>query len=431
MVEHGGVGSPHIDEGTIHAWLDDALSAEDSAVVQSHVAHCSTCAAAVAEARGLIAASTRILSALDDVPAGVIPAHGAPRRVSHVGRTGLSVRRYAPIAAVAAFAIAATLVMRRNTMGTQAAVSVVEQKHVTSVGAASVQPDARATSIPAIHPLPEHRGAHKSVSASASTAPVAAAPSPPPVLPSAAAGVTDASASQKAVAANARELRVVSDLAFSPHANDSLAITGRVVAATTGRPLALASVVVLGTTAGAMTDSTGVFTIAKLPPGAHTLVARKIGFAAAREDVSVPADRSASVTLSLPQSTTQLSEVVVNGAATTPDSGRFTELPPTITGARLVSSERADDNGMPVRRTVYEIGAGARITLVESRSIRANALSGSRAAATVFVAPRVFEKAGQQQMHSVSWVAGDGTSLVLSGTLSVAELEAFRNQVVR
>ena len=72
-----------------------------------------------------------------------------------------------------------------------------------------------------------------------------------------------------------------------------------------------------------------------------------------------------------------------------------------------------------------------RITLVETHSIRASALSGSRAAATVFVAPMVFERAGQQQMHSVSWVAGDGTSLVLSGALSVAELEALKNQVVR
>lgn len=67
----------HPDEGTIHSWLDEALSAEESAGVESHVAGCEQCKAAVAEARGFIAASTRILTALDDVPGGVIPAAAA------------------------------------------------------------------------------------------------------------------------------------------------------------------------------------------------------------------------------------------------------------------------------------------------------------------------------------------------------------------
>ena len=64
----------HPDEGTIHAWLDGALSTEESAALESHVAACADCSAAVAEARGLVAASSRIVSALDVVPGGVIPA---------------------------------------------------------------------------------------------------------------------------------------------------------------------------------------------------------------------------------------------------------------------------------------------------------------------------------------------------------------------
>ena len=58
----------HLDEGTIHAWLDGALSAEEAARAEAHVASCPACADAVAEARGLIAASSRILTALDNVP---------------------------------------------------------------------------------------------------------------------------------------------------------------------------------------------------------------------------------------------------------------------------------------------------------------------------------------------------------------------------
>jgi anti-sigma factor RsiW len=63
----------HLDEGTIHAWLDDALDATRSREIEAHLAQCPACSAAVAEARGLVAASSRILTALDDVPGGVMP----------------------------------------------------------------------------------------------------------------------------------------------------------------------------------------------------------------------------------------------------------------------------------------------------------------------------------------------------------------------
>jgi anti-sigma factor RsiW len=63
----------HLDEGTIHAWLDGALSPEEAARANAHVEGCPQCQTAVAEARGFIAASSRILTALDDAPRGVIP----------------------------------------------------------------------------------------------------------------------------------------------------------------------------------------------------------------------------------------------------------------------------------------------------------------------------------------------------------------------
>jgi putative zinc finger protein len=63
----------HPEEGTIHAWLDGALSPSEAAHVEAHVASCEQCAAAVAEARGFIAGASRILTALDNVPSGVIP----------------------------------------------------------------------------------------------------------------------------------------------------------------------------------------------------------------------------------------------------------------------------------------------------------------------------------------------------------------------
>ena len=71
----------HLDEGTIHSWLDGALSADEAARVEAHVKECAQCQAAVAEARGFIAASSRILTALDNPPREVIPAAAPKKRI--------------------------------------------------------------------------------------------------------------------------------------------------------------------------------------------------------------------------------------------------------------------------------------------------------------------------------------------------------------
>jgi putative zinc finger protein len=95
----------HLDEGTIHAWLDGALGPEEAARAEAHAGECPQCAAAVAEARGFIAASSRILTALDNAPRRVIPA-AAPRK-----RVDTFVWR---IAATMLVVAAGTLVVVRN-----------------------------------------------------------------------------------------------------------------------------------------------------------------------------------------------------------------------------------------------------------------------------------------------------------------------------
>ena len=69
----------HPDEGTVHSWLDGALSGDEAANVEAYVKECPQCGAAVAEARGFIAGASRILTALDNAPRGVMPA-AAPRK---------------------------------------------------------------------------------------------------------------------------------------------------------------------------------------------------------------------------------------------------------------------------------------------------------------------------------------------------------------
>jgi anti-sigma factor RsiW len=76
----------HLDEGTIHAWLDGQLPRDEAHQVEAHVAECRECADAVAEARGLIAASSRILTALDSVPGEVVPKQAPFRTEAEAAR---------------------------------------------------------------------------------------------------------------------------------------------------------------------------------------------------------------------------------------------------------------------------------------------------------------------------------------------------------
>ena len=73
---------PHPDEGLIHAWLDGELDAAEAARVEALVASDPEWAVAAMEARGLLAASTLIVGALDRVPANVMPRASSPRRSS-------------------------------------------------------------------------------------------------------------------------------------------------------------------------------------------------------------------------------------------------------------------------------------------------------------------------------------------------------------
>ncbi|MHB8838403.1 MAG: hypothetical protein ACYC7F_05565 [Gemmatimonadaceae bacterium] len=70
---------PRPDEGLIHAWLDGQLPPAEAARVEELAATDPAWTAAVAQARGLVAASSRIVSALDHVPAGVIPQRASSR----------------------------------------------------------------------------------------------------------------------------------------------------------------------------------------------------------------------------------------------------------------------------------------------------------------------------------------------------------------
>ncbi len=109
----------HLDEGTIHAWLDDALAGDEAAAVAKHVAECGDCAALVAEARGMIVAAGNIVAALDDVRGGVIPSSAPARAIAgQTSQTSLWRRLHftptrAALAATLLVAVGSVLTLRR------------------------------------------------------------------------------------------------------------------------------------------------------------------------------------------------------------------------------------------------------------------------------------------------------------------------------
>jgi len=53
----------HVDEGTLHAYLDGELPSADRKTVEAHLAQCDTCRAALSEARALVERASAVLGA--------------------------------------------------------------------------------------------------------------------------------------------------------------------------------------------------------------------------------------------------------------------------------------------------------------------------------------------------------------------------------
>ncbi|HMI44290.1 MAG TPA: carboxypeptidase-like regulatory domain-containing protein, partial [Gemmatimonadaceae bacterium] len=98
-------------------------------------------------------------------------------------------------------------------------------------------------------------------------------------------------------------------------AQGSTAIQGRVLDARSGQGVVGASVIVQGTTLGGVTGEDGRFRIGNVPPGTHTIVARRLGYAPHRQTVVVGAEQVALADIILENAAISLDQVIVTGTA--------------------------------------------------------------------------------------------------------------------
>lgn len=336
----------HLDEGTIHAWLDGALAPNEASVAEAHVQACEQCARAVAEARGLIAASSRILGALDDVPAvqgaagtaGALcpPAARARHRASWWRRGGIG---YAA-AATALLAVGTTLVWSRMSpeSAMDARVTAARETAPAPVAATSQSTgDSVASKRAAESRPPASDLARDAVNDAKNVVPTvtsaklsAKEPQPskeelakdivvplPGAMPRPAAPKSTPSVRQEA------ERKALAEAAGNAAQSSRPAqVLGRVLDATTGAPVAGAIVSIDTARVSVRTDSAGKFQLQSVPLGNQTVRVRAIGFQSAQHPVAVVPSDSVQLAFALQKSTVALQEVVVTGAAASAQADR-------------------------------------------------------------------------------------------------------------
>jgi predicted anti-sigma-YlaC factor YlaD len=427
----------HLDEGTIHAWLDGELSPEEAARAEAHVSECSECRALVAEARGLIAASTRILTALDDVPSGVIPTTASPTADTV---TPARMRRWYDrtdfrTAAALLFVAGASLIFAK--FGGRHKASLPSAA-ITAERTGTVVVPLAGTETPQPPPTPSEQKTEVGHAAGGSVkneaADVArAAPVASRRLDEARA-LDDASKGLMQPKTLAKSADSAALMQRTAPATLSLAgpVPGRIEGRVTdqlGRGVAQASVIVQGTNLGTTTDTAGRFKIENVPAGEQRVIVRRIGYRMQTVPVSMN-DRVATANATMAAETAQLSEAVITGAATSPAVATAGAVKATVQKLETTPlREISVDSTGSVRRTTYEVSPGVRVTLVESsdelareRDLAANKPMARRAAVTA-APPAVVT-------NTISWVDRN-RHYTLTGPLPTNELEAIKVRLMK
>lgn len=484
----------HLDEGTIHAWIDGELPPDEANDVAAHASACPECAAMVAEARGLVAASTRILNALDDVPGGVIPS------VPDIAPAQIVRQRWyqrTDVRAAAAFLLVAgtslVVVQRGADSSASRAMLATDDKgqatpaataEASAAGPAAVTQELMADALSSSAPAPATRAAKPAAPESGTfSAPLRraeaksgfAVPRDQTAQANAMAGAQpsrlqarDESQLLKEEAAKSRAADVVSALPASPLARVGAAapptvaapavsrsdvnapgvVKGRVIDKQSGKGVSQARVIIEGTNLDAATDKDGNFRIANVPAGDQRLRVRRIGYDAVAIPLSKESRDAEGATVTLTPSQMALEAVVVTRAENAPrvaTTGAAVSKAVTEAPLRVV---RADSTS-GVRRITYEVSKGVEATLtespVETASERDDAVRQKVAAPQSAAAPadarqreNVLSGRAVGAVASVATVAPNsitwterGRKFVLTGRLATKDLEAIKARLMQ
>jgi hypothetical protein len=130
------------------------------------------------------------------------------------------------------------------------------------------------------------------------------------------------------------------------------AVGGRVTDAREATGLAGATVTIEGSRLSATTGPDGRYVIPNVPAGSHVIVARGVGYAAARQSVTVIDDQQATADFALQRAAVPLDEIVVTGTAGGEQRRAAIRCPPSTSrrccSARLRrTSARCSNRGCP------------------------------------------------------------------------------------
>src|SRR5687768_1070374 len=103
-------------------------------------------------------------------------------------------------------------------------------------------------------------------------------------------------------------------LSSAAHAQNGR-VVGRVTETRTALPLAGATIEIAGTRLGAVADGDGRYRIVNVPAGTHAIVARRIGYTAGRQSVTVTGEGEVTANFTLQAAPISLDQVVITGTA--------------------------------------------------------------------------------------------------------------------
>ena len=392
----------HLDEGTIHAWLDGELPAAEREELEAHIATCEQCAAAVAEARGFVAASSRILTALDSVPGGVLPKSDSVASKGVVPRKRFTVSR-AWMAVAAVLVLSTVTVIARRPGQDDKLANIAFHQDTQSVGEEGVQRAAPATGAAATVDEP-------SATTSAAPAGVPLAKSrtnaPAQAAQATAGGSASTDAYKNGAGVATKDLREKKEATSNAQSNLDAASPAPTLAAKPQSAPAEAR-------ARRETDALSEKLSAQvpMPSSPESALARRLTHERVRDSIRLPTPLASIVVTG--EGTTTNQRV---GAPTAADSSAADSAAPQLVSRK--TSSYAD--GDTVVTTVYRV-SGATVTLIDrSRAPARIHIRGSASQPSANALDTV------RQVDSITWSDSSGHTRTLRGAVSREQLERIR-----